>query len=770
MAFYAHTDKSQSEPGDRWQALDEHLRQVAQLARERAATAAGSNGQMAIIAWWAGLLHDVGKYRPEFQQLLRRLRARGKETHHKQGGAAWAWDAKHWDIAFAIAGHHGGLPDAAGLKSLVVEPGGRDVAAAVRNKALCELPELAAEIPPPIPPTDALAFDIQVRMLFSCLVDADWSDTGEHERRANGLPALPNPAPLSREFATMLLRRVLDYINSRAEACLDAEENVRDPASAISPERHVPTIRAEILQAARDKTVELPGLFSMTVPTGGGKTLTSLAFALEHAQLHGLRRVIYVAPYLSILEQNAREIRRALRAELNSPDADLVFEHHSLAEPPGGDEDEAESEARTRQSQAWNAPFVLTTNVQFFESLFSNQPSQCRKLHNIARSVVILDECQTLPPGLIEPTCSMLQGLCRSAGTTIVLCTATQPAWSKRPDWAKGLENVREIVNPELNLFERLRRVNVTWPQRDQPPFDWPDVAKRMVAEQAALCIVNTKKAAKFLFDEVRERADPSAFHLSTAMCPAHRLEVLDEVRRRLKGGERCHLVSTQLIEAGVDVDFPLVMREFAPLEAIVQSAGRCNREGRMNNPDGTAGGRAIVFRSIEGNLPRGDGWYPKGRDVVESAFLNANREPDVGLPQHMREYFVRLYAAGTLDVRRIEDLRKQQCFETVWRGDENDKRRGRYRIVEDDTFPVVVGTWLPRMTEIQKLLDELGCSPSTRLFRELGRYQLNLRHYEKDALGKFLSLESANVQVWRGKYDDRIGLVPEMDDLEFVI
>ena len=206
-------------------------------------------------------------------------------------------------------------------------------------------------------------------------------------------------------------------------------------------------------------------------------------------------------------------------------------------------------------------------------------------------------------------------------------------------DWEKGLDNVREIVKPELNLFERLRRVTVKWPKREEPPLHWPDVAKQMAGERAALCIVNTKKAAKLIFDELRKQADASAFHLSTAMCPAHRLDVLDEVRRRLKAGERCHLVSTQLIEAGVDVDFPLVMRKLAPLEAIVQSAGRCNREGWMNKLDGTPGGRVIVFRSQEGKLPLGDGWYPKGRDVVETAFLNANCEPDIGRPEHMHKY-----------------------------------------------------------------------------------------------------------------------------------
>ena len=199
-----------------------------------------------------------------------------------------------------------------------------------------------------------------------------------------------------------------------------------------------------------------------------------------------------------------------------------------------------------------------------------------------------------------------------------------------------------------------------------------------------------------------------------------------------------------------------------------------------MNKPDGTPGGHVIVFRSVEGKLPLGDGWYPKGRDVVETAFLNANREPDIGRPEHMRKYFVRLYGVGalddctpnkrTLDARGIESLRRSQCFEKIYRGDNTDRTLGRYRLIDDDTFPVVVGSWKSRTNVVQSLLDELARAPSTRLFRELGRYQLNLRHYEKYSLGKFLSLESANIDVWRGKYDDRVGLVPEMDEFECVV
>lgn len=769
MKYFAHSHPDRKTPPPQgWQLLQQHLMAVAGIAGERAAKALPEKGEFVEGVRVAAWLHDVGKYRPEFQQMLLGQRGKGEATRHKQAGAAWAADSLRLDIAFAIAGHHGGLPDKTDLKSLVAGPGGRDVVQQVRQLAIDECPEIAKPLPKWTGSNDPFDLDVWVRLLFSCLVDGDWLDTGAHERTAKGQPQLSQPVELSPERSAILLSRVREYIAQRAAQCRNENANVTVPA-----DRHVPTIRGEILDAALTAAEMVPGLFSMTVPTGGGKTLAALAFALAHAQTHGLRRVIYVAPYLSILEQNAREIRRALLAEFDSADVDLVFEHHSLAEPPGGkDVDESQSEAIARQAENWSAPFVITTNVQFFESLFSNQPGQCRKLHNIARSVVILDECQTLPPGLIEPTCSMLKGIAALAGTSIVLCTATQPAWLKREDWDKGLENVREIVPDELNLFDRLKRVSVEWPRCDRLRLDWPDVAARMLDQRAALCIVNTKKAARAVFEQLREKGSRAPFHLSTAMCPAHRLEVLDEVRRRLKAGKRCHLVSTQLIEAGVDVNFPLVLRELAPLEAIVQSAGRCNREGRMNGADGSPGGRVLVFRSVDGKLPRGDRWYEEGRDTLVNSFLNDGREPDITAPQDMREYFLRLYATGTLDSLDIESLREGWKFETIWKGDWDRKPPvGRYRLINDDTFPAIVATWGSiHRAFVEDLLDQRREAPSAKVFRELSRFQINLRHYEKTTLARQLVLDPSGVFVWRGKYDDALGLLPEDDDLDLIV
>jgi CRISPR-associated endonuclease/helicase Cas3 len=277
--------------------------------------------------------------------------------------------------------------------------------------------------------------------------------------------------------------------------------------------------------------------------------------------------VIYVAPYLSIIEQNGDVIRKALGVGKDDLD---VFEHHSLADPPG-DENQHETArgAAARRAENWDAPVVVTTNVQFFESLFSNKPGRCRKLHNMTKSVILLDECQSLPPGLVAPSCQMLKQVADVMGSTVVLCTATQPAFDHEkldPDRLVATE----IIPANLDLFKKLKRVELEWPDANKR-WTWVEVADRMLKGRASLCVVNTKKAAKAVFDELKARKVRGVFHLSTAMCPAHRLAKLNEIRARLKKGKKTYLVSTQLIEAGVDVSFPVVLRELGPLEGIIR-------------------------------------------------------------------------------------------------------------------------------------------------------------------------------------------------------
>ncbi|HWB14453.1 MAG TPA: CRISPR-associated endonuclease Cas3'' [Pirellulales bacterium] len=729
MPYHAHSLKGAHE--SRWQPLAQHLVAVANLAEELARDARPEDVDFALAARVAGLLHDLGKYRPEFQAMLHGA-PKTEATRHKLAGAACAADRGRLDVAFAVAGHHGGLPDRATLRSGLNGSGGKDVVTRHWESAVQDCPELGRPMAALPRLENAHAFDFFTRLLFSCLVDADWQDTAGFYRLAEGRAA-PPPSPSLEPAAA--LTRVLAYIKTRADQCRDAQ---------------IASIRNDILQASLAAAAQPPGLFAMTVPTGGGKTLSALAFALSHAARHGLRRVIYVAPYLSILEQNAREFRRALGIEDSS---DFLFEHHSLADPLDKAENtQAEVSDSAQRAEAWDAPMIVTTNVQFFESLFANQPGRCRKLHNMARSVIVLDECQTLPPALVGPTCSMLSEFARQAGSSIVLCTATQPAWRRHERFPQGLAPVHEIAPAGLRLFTKLLRVRIEWPAQDARPLDWPAVATLMLEKHAILCVVNTKGAARSIHAELRRRGCDHAMHLSTNMCPRHRLQTIDEVRRRLVAGQPCRLVSTQLIEAGVDVDFPVVMRELAPLESIIQAAGRANREGLLNYADGTPGGRVTVFRGAA-PVPL-DRWYQAGIGVVERDFLRDGREPDIAQPEHIEEYFRRLYASGDVDAHKIEALRGSQSFQEV---------ASSYQLIDDAGFSVVIATWEKARREVADLLAQLRAGWDPRLARRLAPYQVNVRYSQAEQYGDLIADDPAGIKVWWGPYDEQIGMTSEL-------
>ncbi|MBI3408673.1 MAG: CRISPR-associated endonuclease Cas3'' [Planctomycetes bacterium] len=736
--FFAHSGLDAAHFSD-WQPLRDHLEAVAAGAQALAKCACPRDPTIAAAAFAAGLLHDLGKYRCEFQSMLKGVSVQREKTYHKQAGAAKAASLKQAPVAFAIAGHHGGIPNKADLESLIKGESGQATCEAIWTQAVVDCAPLA-KFALQENRLGGLDADLLTRALFSCLVDADWADTAEHERRTRGKPAEPQPPSFD---APLWLQRVLENIKERAVTCKDPK---------------VGRVRDDVLQECLHAAERPPGLYSLTVPTGGGKTLSGLAFALKHAAVHSdnqnlplFRRFIYVAPYLSILEQNARVIRGALGLPSH---AASVLEHHSLADPPGDeDREETDRAAAARRAENWDAPVVLTTSVQFFESLFSNKPGRCRKLHNIARSVILLDECQTLPPELVAPTCAMLRQLVQQLGCSIVLCTATQPAFDHPALGAEERLGATEIIPPELDLFGRLKRVKIAWPAHKRGALAWPEVAAQMQTERAALCVVNTRRAARELFFELRKSDQGTPiFHLSTTMCPAHRLMVLDQVRDLLKAGEGCYLVSTQLIEAGVDLDFPFVMRELAPLEAIIQAAGRCNREGVLNGPDGSPGGRVVVFRSVEGKLPP-DRWYWAGRAVLETNFLNAGRLPRIDEPADIRDYFTRLYHTGKLDEKQIQALRRQFRFADVARA---------YRLIDDDGAPVVVQTWREGQSQIDVLLSELQESPNRTRFRKLVPYQVQLRRFELAKCGSLLEQVDPrfDLRVWRGEYDSTIGLV----------
>ncbi|WP_373191041.1 CRISPR-associated endonuclease Cas3'' [Halomonas sp.] len=558
--YYAHSTSAKDKSD--WQTLESHLKTVSDLAAKRA-------DRFGAAVWGeaAGLLHDIGKYSIPFQ---RRLEGSPERVDHSTAGAHIAiqkYPQVGHLLAYLIAGHHAGLANGREI--------GNRTPLKVRLEA--ELPSLnpawQQEISLPdmlLPPShfrsrrDRAFFQYAflARMLFSCLVDADFIDTeafyAVHEK---GVPVARGGGP-----PLDVLREALDQHLATFQADSDVNR-----------------LRGEILSHVREQAHLAPGRFTLTVPTGGGKTLASLAFSLDHAIAHGMDRVIYVIPFTSIVEQNAAVFRRALGEHGEA----AVLEHHSAFDDNNAPRNRQDGDSRDklrRDSENWDAPIIVTTAVQFFESLFAAKTSRCRKLHNIARSVVILDEAQTMPLPLLRPSVAALDELALNYRTSVVLCTATQPALVETDvperSFVGGLREVRELAPEPQRLYRQLERVTV----RYVGTLDDEALRDELLATEQVLCIVNNRRHARALFEAIADR--PGAYHLTTSMCAVHRRQVLAEIRQQLKDGRPCRLVSTSLIEAGVDVDFPRVLRAETGLDSIAQAAGRCNREGKRNLAD----------------------------------------------------------------------------------------------------------------------------------------------------------------------------------------
>ena len=573
MPSYAHTRKD-SPPSD-WEPLEVHLDKVARSAAAFAEVfEAGLWGEV------LGQCHDLGKLSEDFQSYLSEAGSKsadagaeedadthipGKRVDHSTFGARFAERSVGGSagqlLAFCIAGHHTGLPDETSNDDL----GGRSTLrykldAAKYPIAHVQAPEI--ELPKLISPlkrsSGEAAFQLGffTRILFSCLVDADRTRTEEfcdpdRAKERNGLgrdSERPTLAMLKTELHSSLRK-------------------MREEASPTEVNRQ----RGIVLDCCWEAANLPPGFFSLNVPTGGGKTLSSLAFALEHALKtgHNLRRVVMAIPFTSIIEQTADVYRKALGRLAET----ALVEHHTNLQP--------RHDTRSNQFgvENWDAPLIVTTNVQLLESLFAYRTTPCRKLHNLARSVIILDEAQMIPVELLKPTLAALRELVLNYGCSIVLCTATQPALERRSDFELGLQGVRPIIPDAAPLFKALRRVEV----RKLHKRTDEELSSLLAREQSALCIVNTRRHASRLYDKVVEGSESAdCFHLSTWMCGEHRRNVLQAIRERLKAERPCLVVSTQLVEAGVDLDFPTVYRAEAGFDSIAQAAGRCNREGKQ--------------------------------------------------------------------------------------------------------------------------------------------------------------------------------------------
>lgn len=719
--YYAHST-SNPDKSD-WQPLEEHLLVVADLAEQFAqAFNAGKWGRC------AGLLHDAGKACAEF---ISRLEGKANRVDHITFGARQALGlhkACGMLLAYTICGHHGGLPDGGvqerqlgyRLKYGKVADDTRTLPGLEITNAL-EFPfRLEKETA-----TFSLAFF--TRMLFSCLVDADFLDT---EKFCN-VDKASHRSSMSCFPVSELNASLGSYLAVKQQNAKTGKVN---------------DIRQQVLQQCLSKAKEPQGFYTLTVPTGGGKTLSSLAFALKHAETHGLARVIYAIPFTSIIEQNAQVFREAL-GENN------VLEHHSNYHEQ---KETAEYDKwRSLASENWDAPLVVTTNVQFFESLYSHKTSRCRKLHNIAGSVIILDEAQAIPTEFLEPCLAALKELVLHYRCTVVLCTATQPALDDASIVRSALPKTCEIMSNPGQLFHDLRRVQVEFIGK----LSSTQLAARLDDHEQVLCIVATKKQAQQVFAALASQ--DGAFHLTTNMYPAHRLRVLATIRKRLADGLPCRVVATSLVEAGVDVDFPFVYRAMAGLDSIAQAAGRCNREGKLLSL-----GMVYVYEPDE--LPAMP-WLRRR--------ISRSKETLRALPgkdcltdlEPMRRYFELLYDVETLDkkdiVKRLTPpLDKDLLFPFREVSEE-------FRLIADEGVGLIIPGLADDQDTVAAWIEQLRTAPFPyQAQRKLQHYAVTVRSSTLMKLQNMGAVEMIRdrypLLCNMAAYDPHLGLVVEKGEI----
>ncbi|CDZ25097.1 hypothetical protein CCDG5_2005 [[Clostridium] cellulosi] len=715
--YYAHTktDPKTNEVLDQteWQLLTEHLKNVAERAREFADPF--NSGE---IAWLCGLLHDIGKYTAKFQ---RRLREGGNLVDHSTAGAVEA-NKLYGDLGFllgyCIAGHHSGLPD--GGKNADTQD---DATLRGRLKKQIENYEhYKEEINPiispdcriPIRPLYKIGFSLAfyLRMLYSCLVDADFLDT---ERSMNG----------------DVDRKIGESIQALYEKL---EQFLPKFAKSDTP---INKKRTHILNTCLQKAEMDKGAYTLTVPTGGGKTIASLAFALRHAKIHKLQRIIYVIPYNSIIEQNAAVFKGILGEE-------NVLEHHS-----NFNYDDS-SEMLTRQRLAtenWDMPVIVTTTVQFFESLFGNRPSKCRKLHNIVNSVIVFDEAQMIPLPYLQPCVRAIAELVYNYGCTAVLCSATQPALDSF--FPKELE-VKEICEDKKELYEFFRRTTLQF----VGPLSDEELAAKLNTYNQVLCIVRTRKQAQAVFNLLNKEG---AFHLSTMMYPKHRSQTLERIKCRLDHKLPCRVVATSLVEAGVDLDFPVVYRAAAGLDSDIQAAGRCNREGKN-------GISPVYIFEPEGKYQHNSDEQRRWEAFADSVAKQFKEDPMS--PEAITAYFTQLYYAEDkgLDaksvIKRFEDgYEKDLSFPFA-------EVAQKFKLIDDKETRTVL---IPDCDEAKELADKLREGQHSRqLLRKVQQYSVNIyeNHYRALYDAGCISAVDSEIAVLTDdhKYSRETGLDASVD------
>lgn len=687
--FYAHSTPAPNQTD--WHLLSEHL-----LGTAEQAFAFGNTFGAGKAAALAGLLHDLGKYTAAFQA---RLAGSHAAVDHSTAGAVMVRNltrsADPRDriaaelIAYAIAGHHAGLPDWIGTRAALSERLKKPFEPLDKQWQEELAPDLRDLLPAVELDPERVGFQLAFlgRMIFSCLVDADFRDTEafydqiEGRQRDREWPQLP---------------AIINELITRFDAHMQGKKAESSPTP-------VNRLRAKILAHVRGQAGEPTGLFTLTVPTGGGKTLASLGFALDHARRHGLTRIIYAIPFTSVIDQTAAVFREVLGD-------DLVLEHHSAIEEEGIRERSGGDKLKLAMED-WAAPVIVTTNVQLFESLFANRPSRCRKLHNIARSMIVLDEAQTIPLPLLRPCVVALDELARNYGTSVILCTATQPALA-RPKFEGGLElDGRELAPDPPELARQLARVTL---RRAPAPLHDEELVEALHGQRQGLVIVNSRAHALKLFQQAEAAGLEGVIHLTTRQYPAHRRRILAAVRDALAEDLPCRLIATSLVEAGVDLDFPRVWRAEAGLDQIAQAAGRCNREGRRPIEDSLV----TVFKAADNPPP------PEIRQLVGDFERILDQHEDLLSPVAIQSYFEEVYwrQGERLDAKTILARFRLNGSETnfAYRSVAEE-----FQLIESGLAPVIIAREKTARDELQKLaFDHI---PSGSIARNLQAYTVQV-------------------------------------------
>lgn len=707
--FLAHSENLSGEK----HSLSEHLKKTAGLAESFAPNEFKKHFHL------AALLHDLGKYQADFQQYLLNGGQRGS-VPHAAWGAGYARILRYLEISIAIDGHHKGLPNPDKWKIDTADfysdrnPEFKKVKEAFLKDINMNL-ENDFNIPTFLSTFDR---DLFIRNLFSALTDADWLDTEAHFK-----PELS----AARSHFELPIKSMIEKLDAEiAKKAKDGDINV---------------LRNQVRSEVLSKSESMPGFYSLSLPTGMGKTLVSVAWALRHAQANSLKRIIIVLPFINIIDQTASVLKELFGEE-------IVLEHHS-----GFNEDTVNNQVafdKTDKKQLacenWEYPFIVTTTIQFFESLFSNKPSKCRKIHNIADSVVIFDEVQSLPKEVILPTLTMLMNVKNLMHSSFLFCTATMPAFEKREGF-EGIENIYPLIENPEHIYNATRRVDYSY-FKELQPVNLNDLSDAIQERNCSvLCIFNTKKAARELFDQIQSinSAYTHIYHLSTGMCPAHRKQIIKSITQDLKGKEKIFVASTQLIEAGVDFDFPCVFREIAPLESIIQSAGRCNREGKM--PEN---GKVFLFKLLGGGMP--DKNY---RTHSEHAIDLIDNDIDkLYRYDFFKEYYrsvIKLF--GSPDKFKVNKLRENLEFETV-----NDS----YHLISKSTERIFIYRYNENSLSI---FNDVKAKPflSRDDHRKMQVYSVQVYKTFLIQYGHLSTTTASGILIWNGNYDENTGISTEL-------